>query len=314
MPDTILPMEPLPCGQIFDDPDFIYQVKWDGVRMLAYLENGRVRLINRRQHDRTRQYPELQLLTDHVKGKGWVLDGELVVMQEERPSFPAIMRRDNCRLETNIKNASRNLPVSYMIFDLIYHGNRDLRTMPLLQRCQLMSQVITPSPQYGFHLVENFASGTQLYQAVQLHRLEGVVAKKADSIYAPAKKHRCWYKIKYRRRSACVAGGYTTRGGQVNALLLGMYQDHDLIYVGKVGSGLNTCAWQQLNHQLPTMARQQSPFINLPGSLRKTAFFLEPLLIVDIEYSEWTPNLTLRSPVIKGFLNLRPEECLLQLS
>lgn len=303
----IQPMEPLMQEEVFDSDQFTYQLKWDGVRMLAYIDQSRVELINKRLNNRTVQYPELQVLSSLLQGRKVILDGEIVAFQESRPSFPTVMRRDSARSEQSIKLLLEEVPVSYIIFDLLMDGDQDLRALPLVQRQQRLQELVRPEA--SIHLIEDFPSGSSLLAAVKTANLEGIVAKRKSSHYLAGKKHRDWFKIKYRRRQACVVGGYTTRNGVANSLLLGVYQNESLHYVGRAGSGMSEKEWKEVNTVLRNLQINNSPFVTLPSILARETLFIGPCLVVEVEYAEWTDNMHLRSPVIKGFLKSTPQEC-----
>lgn len=292
----ISPMEVLPADKPFDDPDFLYQVKWDGVRMMAYLTKNGLVLINRRLHIRTDQYPELQELSRLVKVLPAVLDGEVVVLKNGKPSFSSVMSRDLTSSIRQISQLTKQLPIHYMVFDILY-ASQDLRNQPLQERQTVLKQVLTTDD--NIHLVEDFDRGSTLLDAVKSQDLEGIVAKRRSSLYISGKKHRDWYKIKYRRVQDCVVGGYTLRGTLINSLLLGVYQDQQFIYVGRAGTGLKESEWGILTRELPASAISYSPFSNKPFSSRY--HFVKPQLVVRVEFAEWTETLTLRSPVITGF-------------
>lgn len=294
----IAPMEVLPADKPFDDPDFVYQVKWDGVRMISYLTHNGLILINRRLHFRTEQYPELQELIRLVKVLPAVLDGEVVVLKNGKPSFSSVMSRDLTSSPRQISQLKKLMPIHYMVFDILY-ASRDLRNQPLQERQAVLNQVLIPAD--NIHLVEDFDRGSTLMDAVKSQDLEGIVAKRRSSLYISGKKHRDWYKIKYRRVQNCVVGGYTLRGTLINSLLLGVYQDQQLIYVGRAGTGLKESEWGILTRELPASSISYSPFSNKPFSSRY--HFVKPQLVVRVEFAEWTETLTLRSPVITGFSN-----------
>lgn len=295
--ELILPMEPIMREQVFDSEDFIYQLKWDGVRMLAYCGKNQVELINKRLNNRTAQYPELQALTSLLHGKQAVLDGEIVAFKDSRPNFPAVMRRDNARTEKSIAMLFKEVPVSYIIFDLLWDKDKDLRGLPLMERKQRLQDLLPP--QDGIHIIEDFPSGSSLFTAVQAANLEGIVAKRKASPYLAGKKHRDWFKIKNRRRQTCVIGGYTRRNNIANSLLLGIYQEDILYYIGRAGSGLSESDWRELHSVLTSLQSDKLPFVSLPPKMAREAYFVKPDLVVEVEFAEWTENMHLRSPVIK---------------
>ncbi|MGI5911915.1 MAG: non-homologous end-joining DNA ligase [Syntrophomonadaceae bacterium] len=303
----IEPMEPIIQDKIFDSPDFTYQLKWDGVRMLAYINNNSVQLINKKLHNRTIQYPELQLLSSFLNHNNIILDGEIIAFKDSRPNFPAVMRRDNAISNQSIKRLLQEVPINYVVFDLLWDGDEDLRGLPLTQRQNKLNELL--KPQAMIYLIEDFPSGSNLFTAVKEANLEGVVAKRKDSHYLAGKKHRDWFKIKYRRRQACIVGGYTLKNNIANSLLLGVYFNNFLHYVGKVGNGMSANEWQQLTKVLKYLQTDKSPFNFATTKSNQEIFFIKPHLVIEVEFAEWTDNMHLRSPVLKGFLKKLPEEC-----
>ncbi|WP_054693160.1 non-homologous end-joining DNA ligase [Syntrophomonas palmitatica] len=299
-------MEPVSHPAAFDNADFLYQFKWDGVRMLAVLEGDSVKLINKRGHERTLQYPELQKLPQLVKARQAILDGEIVVLKGGRPSFPTVMRRDQASQAKTIEHLQYMLPVNYMVFDLLSIDNELLLDRPLEYRQEKLRQKVTN--QDFLQLVEDFPQGVALFNSVCAMGLEGIVAKHRQSRYIAGKKHRDWLKIKCRLKQNCLIGGYTLRGQVVNALLLGVYQDDRFIFVGRAGSGLNSEQQEILSSGLPPLRCDKSPFDNLTRP-PAGGYFVEPRLGARIEFQEWTEEMSLRSPVIKEFAVLTPAEC-----
>lgn len=304
--DLIEPMMPVLVKEITESPDYVYQVKWDGVRMLAYLSSRKVTLLNKRGHLRTEQYPELQELPALLRISEAIVDGELVVLKNGKPNFPAILRRDLCA-SRQVSPIRALYPVHYMIFDMPFAG-RDIRAMPLLERQSLLSHTLAESE--WAQTVENFSEGGSLFAAIKKQDMEGIVIKRALSPYVGGKKHRDWLKYKYRRTQYCVVGGYTLNGSTVNALLLGVYRDQNLLYVGKAGTGLRQEDWSILTKELPQMSIPDSPFANKPAA--RGYYFVLPHLTLRVEFAEWTDTLILRSPVITGFSNKPADECRLE--
>lgn len=297
---TFQVMEPISCLEVFDRDDYLYQVKWDGVRMLAFLEAGKVTLINKRHHDRTLQYAELQELPARINARHAILDGEIVVLKEGKPSFPSVMSRDNLRDTVRIERVRKQLPINYMVFDLLHLDGDDLIGQPLEYRQELLRSRIQPGD--WLHLVEDFDKGSVLFDSICQMGLEGIVAKQREGRYVSGKKHHDWFKIKYRRRGICQVGGYTLRGAVVNSLLLGWEQDNRLLYVGRASSGLSSRQEEVLADSLPAREINTPPFANL--TRRPTGYhFIEPGIKVEVEFAEWTEDLHLRAPVIKKFVN-----------
>ncbi len=304
---SIQPMEPLSSKVPPGGSAYIYQIKWDGVRILALVEDRRVILKNRRGKARTEQYPELQRTAELVKAGNAVLDGEVIALAGGKPSFARVVRRDFCRREGTIRALQRQIPCTYCLFDLLYLEGADLTGLPIEERQRLLHGVVeTALPLY---LNKNFQDGDALYKEVEEAGLEGIVAKKKGSPYRGGWKSVEWLKIKPRQRLLCVIGGLTMPRGSVGALLLGAYRDAELLYIGKAGSGLKgeellllrEYAWQD---QAP-----EPSFSNPPRE--RDLLWLKPRLTVQVEFAEWTADLRLRAPVVIGFSDRPPSEALL---
>lgn len=298
-------MEPVLAHDPQDQPGFIYQVKWDGVRILCHLVNNQVRLWNKRLNERTLQYPELQQAGCCLKTPSAIVDGEVVVLKNGKPSFPAVMSRDNCRTAASVNRHSKNLAIDYMIFDLLYLNGQPLTNVPLLERKQKLKSVFLPLE--GIHLVEDFSQGSALFQATVNQQMEGIVAKLGNSCYVPGKHHRLWFKYKNRLRVTAVVGALLMEGKRVKSLLLGLYQKERLIYIGRASTGLNEDQKLSLSRELAAIKSDTSPFaerINSPNLI-----YLKPVLTVLVEFAEWSEELRLRSPVILGFSDQTALKC-----
>lgn len=306
---TIVPMEPRPAPAPFDDPDYIHQVKWDGVRMLAFVSRAGVRLQNRRLHDRTQHYPELQVLARLCRGPA-ILDGEVIVLHDGKPSFARVLQRDLTRSERATALA-RRLPVSYMVFDMLVADGEDISGEPLTVRQERLNGALATDGQIG--LVESFTAGQALFAAVRANGLEGIVAKRVGSPYVEGKKSAHWLKIKYRRRIDCVVCGCTYREGHLSALLLGLYlSDGRLVYVGRAGSGLNGEALRELDRYFCAHAVDRAPFSPAPRIYGVRVVWSPPELVCTVEFQEWTEQLGLRAPVIVGFSSRPATDCVLE--
>lgn len=297
-------MDPIIREDAFDSEDFLYQVKWDGVRILAAISGESVYLRNKRGNQRTEQYPELQSLTGILGVKNAVLDGEIVVLREGKPSFPGVMQRDRCSTASSIAHVSKTLPISYMVFDLLYLNGRDLRKESLVERTSKMDELF--DNQEYLHQVESLSEGKTLFEAVRSAGLEGIVAKRKTSLYSPGKNHSDWYKIKCLRTQNCLVGGYTLRGNQVNALLLGVVREGKLTFAGKAANGLSSEHLKMLSEELPRLEVVTSPFAERP---QRNHHYIEPRLAVLVEFLEWTESLHLRFPVIKAFITATYIDC-----
>ena len=320
MPTVILPMLATPTGKAFDDPDWLFEIKWDGYRAVAFIEDGRVRLVSRNQNDLTAQFPELGSLPQFVRAQRAILDGEIVALDEEgRPSFSLMQQR------TGFQPGKRRLPrregvrVVYYAFDLLYLDGVDLRHVALEQRKRLLQDRIENSE--IIHFSDHYAEkGLELFEAAKQRELEGIVAKKRSGSYEE-KRSRNWLKIKITQRQECVIGGYTPPEGSreyFGALVLGLYDRQGrFIHVGQVGTGFDQKALKQIFALLQPLKTKQNPFYGEIGGLRKV-LFVRPELVAEIKFAEWTHEtaeggLKLRAPVFMGLRDDKPaEDCRLE--
>ncbi len=303
-------MEPVGWREPFSDPGFAFQVKWDGVRILA-LVGDEVILQNRNLRARTEQYPEIvEVLEKLFKGRGVVLDGEMVVLDREgKPSFSRILRRDLAADRVTVRRLRKEIPVVYTIFDILYDGHQDLCREPWTNRQETLREVLPEAD--NLHLTENFPDGKRLFAAVRRQELEGMVAKRRDSPYLPGVKSGYWRKVKARRSLLCTIGGFTERLGRVASLLVGAYDQDRLLYLGRVSSGLTEAQRHELGSYLPGLSRETPPFINPPRRTDMSPVWVEPRLCAVVEFSEWTEGLKMRAPVLVGFTRDRPTDCIL---
>jgi bifunctional non-homologous end joining protein LigD len=320
MPTVIHPMLATPTAKAFDNPDWLFEIKWDGYRAVAFIEDGRVRLVSRSQNDLTAQFPELGELPQFVKAERAILDGEIVALDEEgRPSFSLMQQRTGFRAGKRRMPRREGVPVIYYAFDLLYLDGFDLRRVALEQRKQLLQERIVAGGvvQFSDHYAEK---GLDLFEAAKQRGLEGIVAKKRSGIYEE-KRSRDWLKIKITQRQECVIGGYTDPEGSreyFGALVLGLYdQQGRLIHVGQVGTGFDHKTLKEMFGRLQPLKTKQSPFYSEIGGLRKVQF-VRPQLVAEIKFAEWTHEspeggMKLRAAVFMGLrADKSAEECRLE--
>ncbi len=295
-------MEPFSRDKPFDDPDFLYQIKWDGVRYLAFIDGKEIRLQNRKLKVKTGIYPEFQSLASHFKGKRGILDGEIIAIGEKGvPSFPKILRRDLLsRFKTSYQ---REIPAYFMIFDIIFLEEKDLTSISLIERQEILKNNLVEGEE--FYLTENHEEGVSLFEVMQQKGMEGIVAKRKQSLYRVGEKSRDWLKIKVSRFQDCLVGGYVLKKGRVSSLLVGAHREGVFLYLGRVSSGLKEEELKSLHKELYSFRKENSSFNNTPITVRgEEIIWLEPTLGVKVEFMEWTPDLKLRSPRIAGFLTI----------
>lgn len=301
-------MEPVLWPHPFDDPAWIFQPKWDGVRIQAHVGSGQVRLFSKRGVDRTMQYPELvSQLSQSLETGTAILDGEAVVFWQDRPSFPRIMRRELAAKPDIVVQLVQSLPVTYLVFDMLYLQGRSLIDLPLEERQAILHQQVTPTE--SMLLTDSFPGhGRLLFNHMVERGWEGIVAKRLGSPYR-AGKNQDWRKVKVKQHQQCVVGGYTLTSRGLGSLLLGAYRQNDLVYVGRAGSGLSDRHIRLLLPQLKATTVTACPFRPKPALGRLALQWVEPTLTLEVEFTEWTESLQLRHPVIKGFTSDPPSVC-----
>ncbi|MGP8035616.1 MAG: DNA ligase D [Steroidobacteraceae bacterium] len=305
MPRDLKPMLAESADSSRPDPQWRYEPKLDGYRVIAYVEGSEVRLRSRRGLDLTALFPELvaELATQAVEQM--VLDGEIVALDTKgHPSFNALQNRAQLKSAAEIAAAQRASPVVLVCFDLLHFAGLNLRTAPYLARHRYLTQCLLPTAHV--QLVHNSANAAELYRVALSHGFEGIVAKRIDSTYQPGKRSGAWLKIKATQSAEFVIGGYTRGKGArepLGALLLGYYEGKALRYAGHVGSGLDDAVIAQLKPLCEKLERKNSPFTG-EVELHRPTTWLEPKLVAEVTYSEWTPAGSLRAPV---FVRLRAD-------
>ncbi|MFD2168623.1 non-homologous end-joining DNA ligase [Tumebacillus lipolyticus] len=313
---TNTPLEPMALvlvEQPFDDPNCLYQIKWDGVRMVTYLDESGLLLFNRKQRERTANYPELQEIKTAMKARSAILDGEIVALGEGgKPDFSNILKRDLALRSDKIASLVRKIPIYYLVFDLLYLDGRWLIDLPLTARQERLEDALRPTAHV--QLVANHSSGVQLFNLMREQGMEGIVIKEKAGSYHIGERHPTWKKVKNFRTLFAVVGGVSLRGGQVNSLLLGLYQEGRLHYIGKAGSGLTGDQLRALTAFVGQLPRQPHPFASLPQLTAGTRYdqiaYLPPQLVVEVQFLEWTSDLTLRAPSVRGFRERDPRSCI----
>lgn len=304
----VVPTEPVSTANMPKGDQWVYQIKWDGVRMLVYSEGTETRLFNRRLNERTMQYPELLRVSDYCTAQSVILDGEIIALLDGKPSFQQVMRRDGIRKSTNVDVVRKQVAITYMIFDILYLNGEWVTNRTLQERQQLLVDCVKPSIQV--QLVANFPDGDALYGVVAAHELEGIVCKDLTSKYTIGGKDKRWQKKKLYKDLIAAVGGVTFRDGTVNAIMLGLYDDAgQFVFIGYAGAGKMTQAdWYALTERVPELRTDTRPFVNIPER-SKEAVWLTPTLTVKINFLEWTSYGTLRQPGIQSFVDLPPAAC-----
>ena len=311
LPDLVRPMLATPAGELpGDDAAWAYEFKWDGVRAVLYVEGGRVRALSRTDRDVTASYPELRGLGEALGSLQAVLDGEIVALdQSGRPSFEALQPRMNPAAPSRVRRLAEAIPVTYMIFDLMHLDGHSALEIPYSERRRLLEDLELAGPHWATPPSES-GGGEVVLRAASDAGLEGVVAKRLDSIYRPGRRDPSWVKVKNFRTQSVVIGGWATSQGHLEgalgALLLGVRGPAGLSYVGRVGSGLGDSERSVLRQRLSVLERDTSPFKSaVPRSESAGIHWAEPELVGEVRFTEWTKSGRLRQPSWRG---LRPDQ------
>jgi bifunctional non-homologous end joining protein LigD len=305
MPEHVAPMLARLATLPSDDAPWAYEVKWDGVRALAYSEPGRLRFEGRNQDDITDRYPELARLGRALGSHRAVLDGEIVSFDESgRPSFATLQSRMHIGSPATARRLASAVPVTYVIFDLLWLDGHSL----IERRYDERRAALTALQLDGEHWrtpATLSGRGVDILAASRAGGLEGIVAKRRDGRYRPGQRDGSWLKLKNTARQELVVGGWTPgsgrRNGRIGALLLGVHDDTGALqYAGRVGSGFTAHDLAELQELLTPLIRDTSPFAPGPAKPPKTATFADPEVVVEVEFREWTKDGALRAPVYKA--------------
>ena len=319
MPNGLRPMMATLSQLPADQERWAFELKWDGIRAIAYCDAGHLRLESRTLREITGQYPELRRLADELGARQAVLDGEVVAFDEEgRPDFQRLQGRMNLASDTAIRRRMGNTPVTYVIFDLLYVDGRSLLDLAYEERRAELDALALDGERWQTPRYHR-GDGAALLKATREQGLEGIVAKRLDSRYVPGRRTRAWLKVKNVATQELVIGGWLPgEGGRertLGALTVGYYDADDglhLRYAGRVGTGFTEGALRDLSKRLEALGRESSPFEGRQPP-RQTRF-VEPRLVCEVEYREWTRARTLRAPSYKGLREeLDPTEVRIEL-
>lgn len=307
-PTEIAPMLASPERQPFDNPEWSYEIKLDGFRVLALVRDGKVKLLSRRGQDATKQFPELHDLSILVRSREAVLDGEAVALDEEgRPSFSRLQERTGWKGGRSTRDPHPTIPILYYAFDMLYEDGYSLLDVPLKERRRLMLARLLDGP--SVRLLDSFSGsdGTLLFEAARAQGQEGVVAKKLSSSYVPGTRSKQWLKIKANPEQSCVVVGFTEpQGGRqyFGSLALAVVDDDGLAYAGQVGSGFDSRTLKQVMEALKALVLDKPPELKRINLAPKGTTWVRPELVCDVKYNEWTREKILRQPT---FLRMRPD-------
>jgi bifunctional non-homologous end joining protein LigD len=308
LPALIRPMLATLRRELPTDDGWAYEFKWDGVRAVVYIEGGRARALSRNDRDVSATYPELAAMAESLGSRRVVLDGELVALDASgRPSFGALQPRMHVTKTAQVRRLMAETPVTFFAFDLLYLDGESLLDRPYTERRERLEALglagdrwVTPP---------SSTDGAAVYAASKEQGLEGVVAKRLTSPYRPGKRSTDWLKIKNVNTQEVVIGGWKPgegrRAGVLGSLLLGIPSADGLDYVGHVGTGFNDKMLRELTHDLTPLARDDSPFVTVSREHARDAHWVDPVLVGEVGFGEWTRDGRLRHPVWRG---LRPDK------
>jgi bifunctional non-homologous end joining protein LigD len=287
----------------FSSESWLYEIKWDGIRALADIKEGHTVLISRSGRTVTQEYPEFEALAKSVRARKAVLDGEIVSLDEKgRSNFQALQARFG--VENPSVQLQHDVPVTFYFFDVLFCDGYDLRRVPLLERKRLLESLIVPSEQIRIS-EHQIGKGVELFEAAKENGLEGIVAKQIESFY-PSGRSSNWLKFKTVREIDAVVGGWTNPRGSrkyFGSLLVGLYEERALRFIGGVGTGFPTSIEKKLFQQLQNISTGRCPFEPTPKT-REKAHWVTPMLVARVGYAEWTSDKHLRQP---RYLGLQPD-------
>ena len=298
-----------PSRDAFADPDWLYELKLDGFRLVAVIREGKVRLLSRRGNDAGRQFPELQELSRLVQPAGAIIDGEIVALGEDgSPSFSLLQQRTGWKGGTTGEEPHASVPVRFYAFDILHYEGLSLLRVPLRERRRLLQASLLPGPHVS--ILDSFsgADGPVLYKVVKQQGQEGVLAKRLDSIYEPGRRSRAWLKIKAVKEQDCVVVGFTAPnpGRQhFGSLALAVFEGGKLAYAGLVGSGFDGRTLAAVKKELDQRVVARTPLEARKDLAPRGITWVRPDLLCQVKYTEWTRDHILRQPT---FLHMRADK------
>ncbi|MDQ4024983.1 MAG: non-homologous end-joining DNA ligase, partial [Actinomycetota bacterium] len=322
-PPELTPMLATLVEDPFDSDDWIFELKWDGVRALGVCSDTTA-LISRNRNDVTVCYPELHNLHTRLVCLDAIVDGEIVAMSGGRPSFEKLQSRINLQNPRDIERAAKTTPVTYVIYDLLYLDGKTLMDLPLHERKELLDALVVPSEKVQVSHCTS-GEGIALFEFARANRIEGIVAKKSTSVYRPARRSRDWQKIKTLWDADVVVGGWSkgegNRSSTFGSLLVGAYADEGLCFLGSVGTGFSDKTLDEVIPLLRERASSSCPFAEDPSGMRggrwgkvlKDPQWIEPSLVARVEFRELTSGNKLRAASFKGLrFDKDAEDCRLE--
>jgi bifunctional non-homologous end joining protein LigD len=292
-------MEPVLSREPITGTDYVYQVKWDGIRILANIVDGQVTLHTRHGKVRTTIYPEITaILASNYKKETLYLDGEMISLFDGKPDFFQVVKRDRIKTPSKIEQFVSKIPVSYVIFDMVKANERWLLDMPLEKRLALLEKYVSNSEK--IQLCPTTENGESLFTYTKEKHWEGIVAKEKQGKYHIGQKHPTWRKIKHFQFIDAYLLGVTLKSGTVYSLLLGVEDGNQWRYIGRVSTGLSVEEKQLLTTYSSYLATPTAA-THIPPFREEEIRWFTPSIKAKIRYLEWTPDEILRNPVIESF-------------
>ena len=308
MPRHVVPMLAT-AGALPTDDGWAHEIKWDGVRALTYVEGGALHMESRNLRDISPRYPELYDLPTGLVGHDAIVDGEVVAFDERGvPSFERLQQRMHLADANEVRRRMATVPVVYAVFDILWLDGRSLLAESYAERRKVLESMGLERKGTWHVPSSHVGDGQALLDAASATGLEGVVSKRLTSTYEPGRRSTAWRKVKIQRRQEMVIGGWLpgggNRSGRIGALLIGYYRDGDLYAAGRVGTGFSDKTLRELAELLAPLERSDSPFVVPPRE--RAARWVEPVLVCEVEFTEWTVAGTLRHPSFKGLRDDKP--------
>ncbi|WP_423923529.1 ATP-dependent DNA ligase [Frigoribacterium sp. 2-23] len=311
-PEPVAPMlaTAVTDAGLSDDDDWAVEMKWDGIRAVAVVDDGTVTLTSRNGNDLTAAYPELAVLAEQVESAGGaVLDGEIVAVDKKgRPDFGLLQTRMGLTRPADVARVAPSAPVRYMLFDVLRAEGRSLVKDTYDDRRAVLQRIVSPDGPIDVPPVFDGDVEAAMETSKRL-RLEGVVAKKRDSTYSAGRRSRAWVKLKHHATQEVVIAGWRPGAGRradgVGSLLMGVPSDEGLVYVGRVGTGFSDRELDDLLTAFTRTARKTSPLVGVPAADARDAHWITPNRVGEVEFAEWTPTGRLRQPTWRGW---RPDK------
>src|SRR5215471_7095597 len=299
MPAEIRPMLATLVDEPFSDPKWIFETKWDGFRSICFIRNGNSRFVSRNQIEMTPQYPELTKVGQQIAAREAILDGEIVALDKDgMPRFQLLQNK--LRIRSGSYAPAKNASIVYFVFDLLYVDGHDMRNCSVVERKAALAKILRPA---GFVKVSEHVEGEgeAFFREIEKFHLEGMIAKRAGSLYLP-RRSTDWLKVKTIMRAEVVVAGYTQpRGARsyFGSLVCGLYRGDELHYVAHIGGGFNEKLLASIHKLMQPLRIETSVFVK-PPKTNEPVQWIRPKLVAEVKFSEWTADNRLRQPIFVG--------------